>query len=62
MYSVVEIKGHQYKVKAGDIIDVERIEAEEGKSLEFNTVLLIGGTTTVVGAPTIAFRLTTCST
>jgi ribosomal protein L21 len=35
MYSVVEIKGHQYKLKAGDMIDVEKIEAEEGKTLEF---------------------------
>jgi large subunit ribosomal protein L21 len=53
MYTVVEIKGHQYKVKAGDLIDVERIEAEVGKTVDFDQVLLIGGTTTVVGAPVI---------
>lgn len=53
MYSVVEIKGHQYKLKAGDMIDVEKIDAEEGKTLEFNSVLLIGGTKTIVGAPTV---------
>jgi large subunit ribosomal protein L21 len=53
MYSVVEIKGHQYKLKAGDLIDVERIEAEVGATLNFDKVLLIGGTTTVVGAPTV---------
>jgi large subunit ribosomal protein L21 len=53
MYSVVEIKGHQYKVKAGDMIDVEKIEAEVGKTLDFDKVLLIGGDSTIVGAPVI---------
>src|SRR5690606_35146387 len=54
MYTVVEIKGHQYKLSAGDMIDVEKIEAEEGKTVEFNSVLLIGGAKTIVGAPTVA--------
>lgn len=53
MYSVVEIKGHQYKVKAGDMIDVEKIEAEVGKTIAFDKVLLVGGTTTIVGVPTV---------
>ena len=54
MYTVVEIKGHQYKLKAGDMIDVERIEAEEGATLTFDQVLLVGGgAKTLVGAPTI---------
>ncbi len=53
MYTVVEIKGHQYKVKAGDLIDVEKIEAEVGKMVDFDQVLLVGGTTTIVGAPVV---------
>lgn len=53
MYTVVEIKGHQYKVKAGDLIDVEKIEAEVGKTVDFDKVLLIGGASTVVGSPVI---------
>lgn len=53
MYTVVEIKGHQYKVKAGDLIDVERIDMEVGKTVDFDQVLMIGGTTTIVGAPVI---------
>ncbi len=54
MYTVVEIKGHQYKLKAGDMIDVEKIDAEEGKSLEVTSVLLVGGgAKTIVGAPTV---------
>ncbi len=53
MYTVVEIKGHQYKLKAGDLIDVEKIDAEEGATVSFDQVLLIGGTKTIVGAPVV---------
>ncbi len=54
MYSVVEIKGHQYKLKAGDMIDVEKIDVEEGKTVTFDSVLLIGGgAKTIVGSPVV---------
>ena len=53
MYTVVEIKGHQYKLKAGDLIDVEKIDVEEGATVSFDQVLLIGGTKTIVGAPVV---------
>jgi large subunit ribosomal protein L21 len=53
MYTVVEIKGHQYKLSAGDLIDVERIEAEVGTTVTFDQVLLVGGTKTLVGAPVV---------
>lgn len=53
MYTVVEIKGHQYKLSAGDLIDVERIEAEVGATVTFDQVLLVGGTKTIVGAPVV---------
>jgi large subunit ribosomal protein L21 len=54
MYTVVEIKGHQYKLAAGDLIDVEKIEAEVGTSVTFDKVLLVGGNKTLVGAPTVS--------
>ncbi len=55
MYTVVEIKGHQYKLAAGDLIDVERIEAEVGATVSFDKVLLVGGgAKTLVGAPTLS--------
>lgn len=53
MYTVVEIKGHQYKLAAGDLIDVEKIEAEVGSTVTFDQVLLVGGAKTLVGAPTV---------
>jgi large subunit ribosomal protein L21 len=54
MYSIVEIKGHQYRVSPGDLIDVELMEAEVGKSIDFTQVLLVGGEKTQVGFPTVA--------
>ena len=45
MYSVVEVKGHQYKVSQGDIIDVQKMDAEVGSKIELDRVLFIGGDT-----------------
>ncbi len=53
MYSIVEIKGHQYRVSPGDLIDVEKLDTEEGKTVDFDKVLLIGGDKTTVGLPTV---------
>lgn len=53
MYGVVEIAGHQYKVQAGDLIDVEKLTNEAGSTIELNQVLFIGGEKAIVGAPTV---------
>ncbi len=55
MYSVLEIAGHQYKVKAGDLIDVEKLTSnEEGSTVKFDKVLFVGGENNLVGLPTVA--------
>lgn len=53
MYSVVEIGGHQYKVQAGDLIDVEKLNKEAGSMIELDQVLFIGGEKPLVGSPTV---------
>ena len=53
MYGVVEFGGHQYRVSAGDLIDVEKIEQEAGSNLVIDQVLFIGGENPTVGLPTI---------
>ena len=53
MYSVVEIKGHQYKVQEGDIVDVQKMDAEVGTTVELDRVLFIGGDTPKVGMPVV---------
>lgn len=53
MYGIVEIKGHQYRVQEGDVIDVQKLEGEIGTTVELDKVLFIGGETTKVGLPTV---------
>ena len=52
MYALVEIKGKQYKAEKGSLLKVDKFEDEQGASLEFDTVMLVGGTEYVkVGTP-----------
>ena len=53
MYSVVEIAGHQYKVKAGDLIDVQKLSDEVGTEVTLDKVLFVGGDKTAVGTPVV---------
>jgi large subunit ribosomal protein L21 len=54
MYAIVEIAGQQFKVEAGRKIFVHRLEAEEGKKVEFDQVLLIEDEGNItIGEPTI---------
>ncbi len=53
-YAIVETGGRQYKVAAGDKVNVEYLAAGEGKKVELSRVLLIAdGKNVVVGSPTI---------
>ena len=52
MYAVVKIKWHQYLVKKGDQITVDLVDADEGKKVTFEDVLLWfkeDGTDVVIG-------------
>ena len=54
MYAIVEIAGQQFKVEAGKKIFVHRLEAETGKQIEFDQVLLIEDEGKItIGEPTI---------
>ncbi len=55
MFAVIRTGGKQYKVKEGDLIDVELLPVEEGKEAVFEEVLLVGdGDNVSVGTPTLA--------
>ena len=43
MYAIVRTGGHQYKVAPGDVIEVERLEAEPGSQVELGEVLMVSG-------------------
>jgi large subunit ribosomal protein L21 len=41
VYAVIRTGGKQYKVKVGDVIDVERLTGEDGTSLELEPLLVV---------------------
>ena len=51
MFAVLKTGGKQYRVQAGDVLRVEKLNAEAGDKVQFNDVLMIGAT---VGAPLVA--------
>lgn len=50
MYAIIKAGGKQYTVKPGDVLRVEKLEAELGAELNLKEVLLVGGDKTFVGA------------
>lgn len=54
MYAVVETGGKQYRVAAGDKLEVERLAVEAGQPVTFDRVLLLNRDGEVrVGLPTV---------
>ena len=52
MYAIIATGGKQYRVSKGDVIRVEKFEAEAGQSVNFDKVLLIENNGNInVGAP-----------
>ena len=48
MYAIVATGGKQYKVAKGDVIDVEKLDAQPGDKVELSVLLVNDGTTTIV--------------
>jgi large subunit ribosomal protein L21 len=54
MYAVIKTGGKQYRVQAGDLLVVEKLDGEPGAQVAFEEVLMIGeGADVTVGAPLI---------
>ena len=52
MYAIIESCGKQYKVTEGDVVFFEKLDAEEGKKVTFDKVILVSEEGKVqVGAP-----------
>ena len=55
MYAVMETGGKQYRVTAGDTLEIEKLELEPGVMHTFDRVLLVNNNGVVtVGTPTVA--------
>jgi large subunit ribosomal protein L21 len=54
MYAVIQTGGKQYRVKEGDLVSVEKLDAGNGPKIDFTRVLLIeDGETILVGTPAL---------
>ena len=52
MYAIIETGGKQYKVKPGDVVELERLTPGETASIEFDKVLAISDDNGIrLGAP-----------
>ena len=55
MYAVLETGSKQYRVSAGDTLEIERLPIEAGKTVTFDRVLLVNNEGKVaVGSPTVS--------
>ena len=53
MYAVIKTGGKQYRVAEGAELDVERLAAATGDSVQFDEVLMIGGDSPMIGTPRV---------
>src|SRR5438105_11297854 len=54
MFAVIRTGGKQYRVAAEDVIKVEKVKGEVGEIVQFGDVLVVGGDSPALGAPTVA--------
>jgi len=54
MYAVIETGGKQYRVEVGQTVDIERLKASVGDTVELDRVLMVGdGEKVRVGCPVV---------
>ena len=54
MYAVIKTGGKQYRVQQGDVIFVEKIDAQADEQVTFEEVLLVNdGEATKIGTPVV---------
>jgi len=54
MEAIIKTGGHQYRVKAGDVIKIQKIDGKVGDSVKFDKVLLVkDGENVLIGSPTV---------
>ena len=54
MFAVIKTGGKQYSVAAGDVITVMALDGAPGDAVTFDEVLMLGGDSPKIGAPTVA--------
>ena len=55
MYAVIKTGGKQYRVAENDVLEVEKLTGDDGSTIEFTEVLMVGeGENVKVGKPLLA--------
>lgn len=54
MFAVIKTGGRQYRVVPDDVLEIGKIAGDVGAIVQLGEVLLVGGDTPVLGAPTVA--------
>jgi large subunit ribosomal protein L21 len=50
MFAVLKTGGKQYRVQSGDVLRVEKLDAQAGDEIQFNEILIVGES---IGAPLV---------
>lgn len=59
MYAIIATGGKQYKVAKGDVLDVEKLDAQPGDKVELPVLLLNDGKQTIVDAASLQYKKVT---
>ena len=54
MFAVIRTGGKQYRVAAEDVLKVDKVKGDPGEIVQFGDVLVVGGDSVTLGAPTVA--------
>jgi len=54
MFAVFKTGGKQYRVAAEDVLKVDKVKGEPGEIVAFGEVLVVGGDSVMLGAPTVS--------
>ena len=54
MYAIVRAGGRQEKVAVGDVLEVDRLQAHSGSTVELKALLIVDGTTITSEAAALA--------
>ncbi len=55
--AVISTGGKQYKVQEGDLVKVEKLEAEKGKKVKLETLLIADGANLELGQPSLGEKV-----
>jgi large subunit ribosomal protein L21 len=57
MIAVIKTGGKQYVVKAGDVLNIEKLDAKQGDNVSFGTLLKVEGEKLDIGTPLLSSQV-----